>query len=182
MNRHLSLMTILSSLVLAVTAGAAAAPGIDAAKSTLVVTFTQEKVPVDAPFKKFNGRIDYDPTLPNASKAALEVTTSSLDLGSEDYNSEVRKKDWLDSGTYPSASFISTTIKPGAAGHFDATGVLTLKGKTQTLTVPVSVSKAGTATSFDGQLSISRSYFGIGDAEWNDVLDDKVAIKFHIVE
>jgi polyisoprenoid-binding protein YceI len=182
MNRSLSLMTILSSLVLAVTAGAAAAPGIDAAKSTLVVTFTQEKVPVDAPFKKFNGRIDYDPASPNASKAALEVTTGSLDLGSEDYNSEVRKKDWLDSTTYPTASFISTTIKPGAAGHFDATGVLTLKGKTQTLTVPVTVSKAGTATSFDGQLSIARSSFGIGDAEWNDVLDDKVAIKFHIVE
>jgi polyisoprenoid-binding protein YceI len=182
MTRSLSLMITLSSLVLAVAAGAAAAPGIDAAKSTLTVTFTQEKVPVNAPFKHFNGRIDYDPALPNASKAALEVITGSLDLGSEDYNSEVRKKAWLDSATYPTASFISTTIKPGAAGHFDATGVLTLKGKTQTLTVPVTVSKAGTATSFDGQLSISRSYFGIGDAEWNDVLDNKVGIKFHIVE
>src|SRR5665213_4635883 len=140
MNRSLSLMTTLSSVALAVVAGAAAAPGLDAAKSTLIVTFTQEKVPVDAPFKHFNGRIDYDPALSNTSKAALEVTTGSLDLGSEDYNAEVRKKDWLDSATYPTASFISTTIKPGAAGHFDATGVLTLKGTTQPLTVPVPVS------------------------------------------
>jgi polyisoprenoid-binding protein YceI len=186
MNRSFSLTTTLScvvvSLAVAAGAGAATAPGVDSAKSTLVVTFTQEKVPVDAPFTKFNGRIDYDPALSNASKAALEVTTGSLDLGSEDYNSEVRKKDWLDSATFPIASFISTTIKPGAAGHFDATGVLTLKGRTQTLTVPVTVSKAGGTTSFDGQLTISRSYFGIGDAEWNDVLDDKVRIKFHIVE
>jgi polyisoprenoid-binding protein YceI len=168
--------------LLALMAGAAGNPSIDPAKSTLVVTFKQENVPVDAPFKRFNGRIDYDPALPTASKAALEVATGSMDLGSEDYNSEVRKKNWLDSTTYPTATFISTAIKPGAAGHFDATGILTLKGKTQTLTVPVSVGKAGTATSFDGELQISRNYFGIGDKDWNDVLDDKVRVKFHIIE
>ena len=111
---------------------------------------------MDAPFKRFNGRIDYDPTRPSAAKAALEVTTGSLDLGSEDYSAEVRKKNWLDAVTYPTASFISTAIRPGAAGHFDATGILTLKGKTQTLTVPVSVGKSGTLTSFDGELQISR--------------------------
>jgi polyisoprenoid-binding protein YceI len=168
----------------AAAAGGAAAGGanIDSAKSTLVVTFRQESVPVDAPFKRFNGHIDYDPAQPAASKAALEITTASLDLGAEDYNSEVRKKDWLDSGSYPTATFVSTAIKPGAAGHFDATGVLTLKGKTQTLTVPVAVSKSGAATSFDGELTISRNYFGIGDKEWNDVLDDKVRVKFHLIE
>ncbi len=182
MIKSVAMTAGIPALVLALAAGAAATPGIDASKSTLIVTFTQEKVPVEAPFKRFNGRIDYDPAMPNASKAALEVTTGSFDLGSDDYNSEVRKKDWLDSGTYPTASFISTSIKPGAPGHFDATGVLTLKGKTQTLTIPVSVSKLGAAMSFDGQLQISRAYFGIGDAEWNDVLEDKVGIKFHIVE
>jgi polyisoprenoid-binding protein YceI len=182
MNRSMGLILSVSALVLALVAGAAANSSIDASKSTLVVTFTQEKVPVNAPFKRFNGRIDYDPASPNASKAALEVSTGSLDLGTEEYNSEVRKKVWLDSGTYPTASFISTTIKPGAAGHFDATGVLTLKGKTQTLTIPVSVGKVGAGTSFDGALQISRAYFGIGDAEWNDLLDDKVGIKFHFVE
>lgn len=182
MIKSMAMTAGIPALVLALVAGAAATPGIDASKSTLIVTFTQEKVPVEAPFKRFSGRIDYDPAMPNASKAALEVTTSSFDLGSEDYNSEVRKKDWLDSGTYPTASFISTSIRPGAPGHFDATGVLTLKGKTQTLTIPVSVSKLGAAMSFDGQLQISRAYFGIGDAEWNDVLEDKVGIKFHIVE
>jgi polyisoprenoid-binding protein YceI len=171
-----------SMLLVALVAGAAGTASLDAGKSTIVVTFRQENVPVDANFKRFSGHIDYDPGLASASKAAIDVTTGSLDLGSEDYNSEVRKKSWLDSGTYPTATFISTSIKPGTAGHFDATGVLTLKGKTQTLTVPVSVGKAGAATSFDGELTISRAYFGIGDKDWNDVLDDKVRVKFHIVE
>ncbi len=162
--------------------GGAGAAGIDAGKSTVVVTFTQENVPVDAPFKSFSGHIDYDPSQPAAAKAAIEVTTGSLDLGSEDYNSEVRKKDWLDSSAHPTASFVSTAINPGSPGHLQATGTLTLKGKTQALTVPVSVAKSGNATSFDGELTISRAYFGIGDKDWNDVLDDKVRIKFHIIE
>ena len=127
------------ALTLAFVASAAGDPTIDASRSSIVATFREENVPVDAPLKKFNGRIDYNAAQPSAAKAALEVDTGSLDLGSNDYNAEVRKKEWLDSGTYPKASFISTSVKPGAAGHFDATGTLTMKGKTQTLTVPVTV-------------------------------------------
>jgi polyisoprenoid-binding protein YceI len=159
-----------------------AGAGIDGGKSTVVATFTQENVPVEAPFKRVSGHIDYDPAQPAAAKAELAVTTGSLDLGSEDYNSEVRKQDWLDSAAHPTASFVSTSIKPAAPGHLEATGTLTLKGKTQTVTVPVTVGRAGAVTSFDGELTISRAYFGIGDKEWNDVLDDKVRIKFHIIE
>jgi polyisoprenoid-binding protein YceI len=170
------------ALASAFVVAAAGDPSIDAAKSTITATFKQENVPVDAAFKRFNGRVDYDPTKPNASKAAIEVETGSFDMGTADYNAEVRKKSWFDSATYPKATFISTSVKPGAAGHFDATGTLTLKGKSQTLTVPVTATKTGTTTVFEGALDISRAYFGIGDADWNDVVDDKVRIKFHLVE
>ncbi|HEY6451544.1 MAG TPA: YceI family protein [Steroidobacteraceae bacterium] len=181
MNRLLAMIGGAAALNLVLVAGAAA-PAIDASKSTLSVTFVQEKVPVTEPFTRFSGHIDYDPAHPETSKAAIEVTTASLDMGSDEYSAEVRKKDWLDSGAYPTSTFVASAIKPATAGHFDATGVLTLKGKTQTLTVPVTVTHSGATTSFDGTLQISRSAFGIGDPEWNDVLDDKVSIKFHLVE
>jgi len=161
---------------------AAGDPAIDASRSSIVVTFKQENVPVDASFKSFNGRIDYDPAHPNAAKAAIEVDTGSFDMGSADYNAEVRKKSWLDSASYPKASYISTSVKPGAGGRFDATGTLTLKGKSQTLTVPVTATPNGSTTVFDGTIGISRAYFGIGDADWKDVVDDTVRIKFHLVE
>jgi hypothetical protein len=48
--------------------------------------------------------------------------------------------------------------------------------------VPVTVGKAGSAMVFDGAFEISRAYFGIGDKEWNDVVDDKVKVRFHLVE
>lgn len=182
MKRNLKALAGTLTVAIAFVATAAGDPSIDAAKSTIVATFKQENVPVDAPFKHFNGRVDYDPAQPNASKAAIEVETGSFDMGSADYNSEVAKKAWLDSGTYPKATFISTSVKPGSAGHFDATGTLTLKGKSQTLTVPVTATKSAANTVFEGTLEISRAYFAIGDAEWKDVVDDKVKIKFRLIE
>ena len=160
----------------------AADNGVDPAKSTVDVTFRQENVPVDAPFKSFSGHIDYDAAKPAAAKATLEIEPASLDLGSDDYTAEIRKKAWFDTASFPKATFTSTSIKPGAAGHFDATGTLTLKGKPQTITVPVSVDSQDGTTAFDGSFDIQRSAFGIGDAQWNDVIDDKVRIKFHLVQ
>lgn len=181
MIRHSMLLSSLAlTSIFALTA--AGDPSIDVAKSSVIATFTQEKVPVDTPFKRFSGHIQYSAAQPAAARADLEVLTGSIDLGSDDYNAEVRKKSWLDSATYPKATFVSTAIRPGGNGGFTTTGTLTLKGKSVTLNVPVKVSRVGTATAFDGAFEISRAYFGIGDPEWNDVLDDKVKVRFHLVE
>jgi len=149
MARSLAMTLSGSMLLAAFVAGAAGTAGIDAGKSTIIATFRQENVPVDADFKRFSGHIDYDPALPNASKAAIEVTTGSLDLGSEDYNSEVRKKSWLDSGTYPPPPSFRPRSNGGGRA-FRCHRRADPQGKTQTLTVPVSVGKVGAATSFDG--------------------------------
>jgi polyisoprenoid-binding protein YceI len=155
----------------------AADTNIDAAKSTLVATFKQEGVPVDAPFHKFSGYIAYDAKNVAAATAKLDVDTASLDIGDEMYNAEVRKPAWFDTARFPTATFRSTAIKPVAAGKLEATGTLTIKGKAVTLAIPITV----TANAFDGALVISRKAFGIGDPAWNDVLEDKVSVKFHLV-
>ena len=159
----------------------AADNNIDAAKSTLIATFKQEGVPVDAPFKTFSGRIVYDPANVAAASAALDVDTASLDIGDDAYSAEVRKKAWFDSAAFPKATFRSTAIKAGAAGHFDATGTLTVKGKALTVTVPLTTQNVAGGTAFDGSFAISRKAFGIGDPAWNDVLDDSVKVRFHLV-
>jgi polyisoprenoid-binding protein YceI len=152
-----------------------------AGKGTVIATFTQEGVAVDCPFTRFTGRISYDPKSVATSTASIEVDMASLDIGDPAYSAEVRKKSWFDSASYPTAVFRSTAIKPGAAGRFEATGTLTVKGRVLTITVPVSVGTAANGTTFDGSFAISRKAFGIGDPIWEDALEDKVAVKFHLV-
>jgi polyisoprenoid-binding protein YceI len=152
-----------------------------ATKSTVVATFKQEGVAVDCPFTRFTGKISYDPQNVGAATALIEVETASLDIGDPAYNAEIAKKAWFDSAAHPKGTFRSTSIKPLAANRFEATGTLTIKGKAQTITVPVTVATSAAGQAFDGTFTISRKAFGIGDPIWESVLDDKVAVKFHLV-
>jgi polyisoprenoid-binding protein YceI len=158
----------------------AADDAIEAGQSTIVATFRQMNVPLDAAFRRFSGTVVYDATHPAGARAAVDVEVSSLDIGDESYNAEVRKAAWFDSTHFPVASFRSTTISPGGADHFEATGTLSIKGRTQTITVPVEVKHAAHATAFDGHFELSRKYFGVGDPDWDEVLDDKVQLHFHL--
>lgn len=167
-------------MLLALGAAAADSP-FNAAKSTVSVTFTQMKVAVDAPFKRFSGTVDFDAVKPAQARAHIEIDTASFDLGDEDYNGEVRKPAWFDSAKFPKATFDASGLKPLGGQKYEASGTLSLKGKTQALTVPVGVKSEGGATSFDGTVTISRAYFNIGDAEWKDTVADPVSVKFHLV-
>jgi len=152
-----------------------------ATKSTVVAIFKQEGVAVDCPFTRFTGRISYDAKNVGAATALIEVDTASLDIGDPAYSAEVAKKSWFDSAAHPKATFKSTAIKPLAANRFEATGTLTMKGKVQTIVVPVTVTTTAAGNTFDGTFTISRKAFGIGDPIWESALDDKVAVKFHLV-
>jgi polyisoprenoid-binding protein YceI len=63
------------------------------------------------------------------------------------------------------------------------TGTLTIKGKAQTVSFPMTVGQQGAEQTFDGSLPISRLKFDIGTGEWKDTstVADEVTIKFHIV-
>ena len=174
-----------------------------ATKSTLTATFRQQGVAVENPFTRWSGSIDYDAKNVAAATARIEVDMASYDIGDPLYAAELAKKAWFDTSTHPKGTFQSTAIKPVSATRFDATGTLTLKGRSQTITVPVKagsrmvgvtflagssgagstvpVTVGAAGNSFDGSFSISRKAFGIGDPVWDSAVDDAITIKFHLV-
>jgi len=170
--------TALTSLCLGV-----AHAQVDTSKSTVTATSKQMNVPVDGTFKKFTAQLNFDPAKPAAGSAKLSIDTASYDLGDESYNQQVRGKEWFDAAQFPNATFVSSAIAPAGGNQFKVSGTLTIKGKSENVTVPVTVTQQGTTQSFDGALPIKRSQFDIGTGEWKDtsVVADEVVIKFHIV-
>jgi polyisoprenoid-binding protein YceI len=160
---------------------ATTAQPVNAGKSQITATFTQMNVPVDGSFKTFKGSVSYDPANPAASSAELSINTASFDLGDEEYNAEVRKKEWFDSTAFPTATFKSTAVRALGPDRFEATGTLSLKGRVQTVKAPVTVKSTGGVRSYTGELPISRATFAMGDPSWNEVLEDRVLVKFIIV-
>ena len=173
-------MFFVAALVIANSAFASGA-NLDPARSTVVATFKQEGAAVNAPFTQFSGRIVYKPDGVAASSATIEVVTGSLDLGDETYNDEVRRPEWFDSAKHPNAAFRSTSIEAAGDGAFKATGELSIKGIKKTITVPISVANADGGQSFEGSLEVSRKAFNIGEPIWDEVLEDKVVVRFHLV-
>ncbi|MDB5984993.1 MAG: YceI family protein [Nevskia sp.] len=167
--------------VVALTAAVIPDAPVDGTKSTVTAEFKQMSVPVAAPFKKFTGSVHYDPKRTDTVRAHLEIDMSSFDIGDDDYNAEVRKKEWFDSSTYPVAIFQASSITPAGTNKFQAAGELSLKGKTLPLVVPVTLVSAGGFDTFEGSVPISRSKYRIGDPKWEDTVADEVLIKFHIV-
>lgn len=167
-------------LVASLVAGAASLLTVDADRSEISASFKQMGVSVSATFTEFDGGIAFDPAAPEAASANLSVSTGSFDIGDEDYNAEVRKPEWLASDTHPKATFVSSAVK-AVDGGFVATGEFSLKGRTETRDIAFKSRQDGDARVFDGELSLSRAAFAIGDDDWNDVLDDEVIVRFHIV-
>jgi polyisoprenoid-binding protein YceI len=156
---------------------------VDTSKSTVTATSKQMNVPVDGTFRKFTAQVTFDPAKAAAGSAKLSIDTGSYDLGDPSYNEQVRGKEWFDAAHFPNATFVSSAIAPAGGNQFKVSGTLTIKGKSQNVTVPVTVAQQGNTQVFDGALPIKRSQFDIGTGEWKDtsVVADEVVIKFHIV-
>jgi len=156
---------------------------VDLGKSSVIATTKQMNVPVDGKFKKFSAQLNFDPAKPTAGSANVTIDTASYDLGADDYNKQAQGKEWFDSATFPSATFVSSAIAPTGGNQYKITGKLTIKGKSQTIVVPVSIASQGGTQTFDGSVPIKRSQFDVGTGEWKDtsVVADEVVIKFHLV-
>jgi len=80
------------------------------------------------------------------------------------------------------ATFESTDVKALGDDKYTIIGRLTLRGVTREVAVPVHL-KAGNAVGiFDGQLTLKRSDFKVGDGEYADaVVSDDINIRFKMV-
>lgn len=161
----------------------AALADVDLSKSKVSAISKQMNVPTEGVFKKFAAQIRFDPTNAAQGSAQVSIDIASFDIGDKMYNDQVAGKDWFDAKTYPQAIFVSSAIAPAGGNQYNVTGKLTIKGKVETVTLPVTITQNGATQTFDGVLPIQRSVFNVGTGEWKDtsVVADDVQIKFHIV-
>jgi polyisoprenoid-binding protein YceI len=163
--------------------GQAAAQTVSYDQSRISVVSRQEKVPVEAQFKRFTAQVAFDPARPEAGKAQIEIDLDSFDIGFADYNDEVKTKNWFDVRSFPRARFVSSSIRALGDGKYEVRGPLTLKGKTSEVSAPFTSRRDGANTVFDGAFTIKRLQFNIGEGVWRDTdtVADDVQIKFHLV-
>ncbi len=167
---------------LAVALPASAQQKLVPAQSDIGFTFKQMGVPVDGRFKKFDAQISFDAAKLATSKVAFTVDIASATIGDPATDSELPKAEWFNTAKFPQATFASSSFKALGAGKYEVAGKLSVKGVSQDVVVPVTMTQAGAVTTAVGTFPIKRLTFKIGEKEWADTstVADPVQVKFKL--
>jgi len=108
------------------------------------------------------------------------VDLGSIDLHSDEGETEVKRKLWLDVADFPVARFATTSVKALGNNRFEAVGQLTIKGTSREVVAPLSIMEANMLRTVDGQFTLKRLQFRIGEGEWSDTatVADEVLVRF----
>ena len=128
------------------------------------------------------GTLTLDKANPAASKVSVEFAIANLRTGVTKLDEHLMKADFFDAAKFPTATFVSTSVKPEGATGAEITGNLTIKGITKPVTLDAEFYGAGANpmnkqenVGFVATGSIKRSEFGMGYAV--PVVGDAIELK-----
>ncbi|MHB1116715.1 YceI family protein [Sideroxydans sp.] len=156
---------------------------VQANESTVMFGYTQMGVSMEGKFSRFTAQLAFDPAKLDKARASIEIDIASIDTGVDEANEEVVGKQWFDARTHPTASFVSSGMKSVGGNRYEASGKLSIKGRTRDVVVPVTFINVGARGQFDGALNIKRLDYAIGEGAWSDVgtVANEIQIEFHFV-
>ncbi len=141
-------------------------------------------------FKTFEGKAVIDGANPGDSRVAVTIKVDSIDTNSADRDAHLRSNDFFDMEQHPEITFVSTAVRQVSEDKFELTGDLTVRGVTQSVTVPLEFGGAATdpfgnhRVGFEGKVTVNRKDFGL---TWNAALEaggvlvgDKVVLEIEV--
>jgi polyisoprenoid-binding protein YceI len=141
-------------------------------------------------FNEFEGTATLDGADPASSRAQVTISAASIDTRNAQRDEHLRSNDFLAMADYPQITFVSTGARQVDDSTFELTGDLTIKGVTNSITIPFTFEGAAKdpfgnlRVGFEGAVTINRKDYGI---TWNAALEtggvlvsDKVTLEFEV--
>jgi polyisoprenoid-binding protein YceI len=155
---------------------------VQADRSAIDFSYQQMGVKMDGRFRKFGAQLRFDPAQPATAQLAIDVDVASIDAGSDEANDEAAGKAWFDTAAYPVARFVATAVKAVGPQRYEVAGRLTIKGRTQPLTVPATFRTQGSSGMLEGSITLHRADFAIGEGSWAkfDVVANDIVVRFRL--
>ena len=141
-------------------------------------------------FNDFEGSGVVDSSDFTKSTVTVIIQAASIDTRNEQRDAHLRSNDFLAMEEYPQITFTSTGIQQTGPTSVELTGDLTIRGVTNTVTIPFEFEGAATdpygnlRVGFEGSVVINRKDYGV---TWNVALEtggvlvsDKVTLEFEV--
>jgi polyisoprenoid-binding protein YceI len=163
---------------------------VDAKMSRISFTGRQMGAPSKGEFKRFSADIRFDPANLAASAVDVTIDTASADTGNRDIDTELKRPNWFEVDRFPQARFATTSLRSKGGNAYEAAARLTIRDVTQEVVLPFALDISADSTDpaqllakASGELTVSRSHFGIGRAEWRDtkIVADEITIRIEVI-
>ena len=158
---------------------------------------------LDAPLEAINGSANgisgtvvFDPADPSATKGKIVIAASSLHVGNPTMKEHLHSGKWLDVAKNPGITFESKAFKnaktSGDTTTAEVTGMLTVKGISKEVTVPVKMTylkdklgqrvpnMKGDLLVLRANFNIKRSDFGINPGQFEEKVSDVIELTLSI--
>ena len=163
------LAATLAAFVLAPLAASAATYEIDGIHSSAVFKIKHFGVAnFYGFFEDISGTVNYDPVAGEALAIEVAIAAASVDSRFEQRDDHIKSPDFLNAAEFPTITFKSTSVAPGADGTYEVTGDLTLHGVTREIRVTAERTGEGKhprsgkdMVGFETLFTVDRTDFGM---------------------
>lgn len=154
---------------------------VDPAASTLGFKGSNGGEAFSGVFKKFDATISYDANDLATAKFDVVVDVTSEDTQDSERDKTLAGADFFAFDKFPKAHFVTDSFAKTADG-VEAKGTLTIRDKTQPVTLKVTFTPSESGATLDVDTTLQRLDFdlGVGDDEWKKISKD-IPVHGHVV-
>jgi len=145
-------------------------------ESSIKWTTAWKSTTVRGGFERFHADIRFDPDAPAKGAIRVEVDTTSIYLEGQDAQATLTGPDWFAAAEWPRAVFESKSLRKTGAERYAADGALTIRGRTENVTLPFTLRIENGVAKANGSLELNRRAFNIGGGMFDDAVTDSVTV------
>ena len=147
---------------------------IDKAHSGVYFDIRHTYATVRGLFEEYSGTVQFDPDNLNVSSVEFEVKTKSVNTGIPNRDNHLRSEEFFAVKNYPVMTFKSSAVKPKEDNQYSLEGILTIKGVSMKINVPMTyygtrenpLKKGQRVAGFEARFSIDRLDFKVGPGKY----------------
>ncbi len=136
------------------------------ADSHVKFTASQQGTEFTGEFEQFDALINFKEDAIETANVTATINLGSVSAGDKDRDGALPGKEWFNVKAFPKAIFQSNNFVKTGANTYEARGTLTMKDKTQALTLPFTLDITGAKAEMAGTVTLDRTLWEVGTGAW----------------
>lgn len=137
------------------------------ADSHVKFTASQQGTAFTGEFKRFDAIINFDENAIDDASIVASIDMGSVSAGDKDRDEALPGKEWFSVKAFPKAVFQSDDFVKTGEKRYEARGTLSMKGKSQPLTLPFALNIENSKAEMAGTVMLDRTLWEVGTGAWS---------------